>query len=453
MRRAKDIVNHIIQKLKPQSTWFLIMFLTCFILRIVLVAVNDQRNDDHIEPVLLWQTNGNLSAADQCWECFQPALFYFVAKSVSSLVGATTDRQVYYVIQILNLLIGAILLWLILRYIESLNLHKTTTILLMFFWALNPELVSINALATNDMLLFLLGFIILYLTTKLIKNQKLETELILVIMLIAAGVTKGNSLAFLGLYIAFIILQLLLGKIRGFKGIAAKATFIVVLIASFAFGGRYVEKHQQFGDPFRINVTKPQPAKFIGFDSSESLRYGVRDIKSATLEFPLTSLLKQPFNLNDSKNTQPHRENLWTQYLGQFTNYLFEGYPSKWSSVNNDYLNFARVNILVHLALVLLLFYGCVTSLKHVFIQFYSAQLLHLVSLLVFLAFSLIYAIEFRDFSFMKVMFLFPVYMSMIYLFAEGIKNLKHHRLVNGLLITAVILYQINFAYLLRALL
>ena len=60
---------------------------------------------------------------------------------------------------------------------------------------------------------------------------------------------------------------------------------------------------------------------------------------------------------------------------------------------------------------------------------------------------------KFRDFSFMKVMFLFPVYMSMIYLFAEGIKNLKHHRLVNGLLITAVILYQINFAYLLRALL
>lgn len=421
--------------------------------RSVLFTINDQRNDDHIEPILRWEQEGHFPETHECWECFQPKFFYTVIKTANSFFKAGTDREVYLLLQLFNFLYAAMLLWLILRFIESLNLSKWTTIGLMLFWSLNPELISINVLASNDTLLFLLGFIIVYLTTKLVQHNSLKTELMLFVALIIAGVTKGNSLAFLGLYIGFVFLQIILRKAIGFKTISFKVLLALTLIVSYAFGGRYVEKYEAYGDPFKINVNKSQPAKFMGYDTSESIRYGVKDIRTALIDFPLLSLLKEPYNLNDWSNTQKHRQNIWTQYFGQFTNYMFECYPSKWASINNDYLNFARANIIVHLFLFGIFLYGCFLSLKRLSTSFYSIDLVHLVAVAAFLIFGVIYALEYRDFSFMKVMFLYPVYLSLIYLFAQGIQKFKYQRLINGLLFTAVILYQLNFLYLVKALL
>lgn len=450
---VKVSVKFWLNKLKPKTSWFFYAFILGLMVRGVLYIINDQRNDDHIEPILMWQETGEFPETHECWECFQPKFFYTVIKTANSFFKAGNDREVYLLVQLFNFLYGALLLWLILQFIESLNLRKWTTIALMLFWTLNPELVSINVLASKDTLLFLLGFIILYLTSKLVKQNRLATELLLFATLLVAGITKGNSLAFLGLYIAFVILQISLKKAGGLKTIVVKSALVIALIVSYSYGGRYMEKYQTYGDAFRINVQKPQPAKFIGYDTTESIRYGVKDIRSVLTDFPLLSLLKEPYNLNDWTNSQKHRQNIWTQYFGQFTNYMFECYPSKWASINNDYLNFARANILVHLLLFIIFIYGCFISLKRVFNTLYSIDLVHVVSLLAFLVFGIIYSLEYRDFSFMKVMFLYPVYMSLIYLFAQGIVGIKHHRLINGLLFTAVILYQFNFLYLVKALL
>jgi hypothetical protein len=450
---VKESMKFWLNKLKPKTSWFFYAFILGLMVRGVLFIINDQRNDDHIEPILMWQETGEFPETHECWECFQPKLFYAIIKTANSFFKAGNDREVYLLVQLFNFLYGALLLWLILRFIESLNLRKWTTIALMLFWSLNPELVSINVLASNDTLLFLLGFIIVYLTNKLISKNSLTTDFLLFITLLIAGMTKGNSLAFLGLYIAFVILQISLKKAGRLKAIVVKSSLVLALIVSYAYGGRYVEKYQTYGNAFKINVQKSQPAKFMGHDTTESIRYGVKDIRSALIDFPLLSLLKEPYNLNDWTNSQKHRQNIWTQYFGQFTNYMFECYPSKWASINNEYLNFARANIIVHLLLFLVFISGCIAAFKRVSSKFYSKDLVHLVCLAAFLVFGIIYAVDYRDFSFMKVMFLFPVYMSLIYLFALGIKQLKYLKLINGLLFTAVILYQLNFLYLVKALL
>jgi len=138
--------------------------------------------------------------------------------------------------------------------------------------------------------------------------------------------------------------------------------------------------------------------------------------------------------------------------LGQFTNHVFERHPPSWISEDNDMENLARTNIGLHFLLFIALILGLILSLLKKVNRLGWPQIFHSISLFIFLLFVINYVIKFRDFSFMKVVFIYPAYVSMIALSARGISYWNSPKIFSFILLICTLLYQVNFMYLVEAL-
>lgn len=428
-----------------------ILFALCAIPRIGLWMVNTEGNDDHITPIQKWQDAGVYPEARDCWECFQPPLFYSIVKPWCDLLSITSTEGIFNVIQNINLIISLLVLWLIVWYINSLKLTQLLSTALILFWGLNPELVSIGALASNDILTILLGMAFTILALSYIPKSNLKRELILVLLLILLGLTKGNGLVFIGLYPILIGLYILCTRKILWKQITRQFIVWSFAFITIAWAGNYVDKYEKYDNPFITNVDPPYEKATWDTPGDMAFRKGVNTYKEAFFSFPLGSLLAEPYNENGLENYPEHRQNLWTQLLGQFSNHLFERYPETWISYNNDMYNFARVNFLLHIILFLGVLAGLILTLSkrtQVAFQFIAHTLISTI----FLVFVIKYSAQYRDFSFMKVVFIYPAFVSLIYLSAKGVAQWKYVKLFAYLLIACAVLYQVNYIYLLKSL-
>jgi hypothetical protein len=428
-----------------------ILFTLCALPRIGLWMVNTEGNDDHITPIQKWQETGIYPEPRDCWECFQPPLFYSIVKPWCELLSITSTEDIFNVIQNINLIISLLVLWLIVWYINSLKLTQLPSTALILFWGLNPELVSIGALASNDILTILLGMAFTILALSYIPKSNLTRELILVILLILLGLTKGNGLVFIGTYPILIGLYILFTRKILWKQITRQFIVWSFAFITIAWAGNYLDKYEKYENPFITNVDPPYEKATWDTPGDMVFRKGVDTYKEAFFSFPLGSLLAEPYNENGLENYPEHRQNLWTQFLGQFSNHLFERYPETWISYNNDMYNFARVNFLLHILLFLGILTGLILTLaKRIKVDF---QLIaHILISTIFLVFVIKYSAQYRDFSFMKVVFIYPAFVSLIFLSAKGIAQWKYFKLFAYLLIACTILYQVNYIYLLKSL-
>ena len=438
-------------KYSLSKQYIYILFALCAIPRIGLWMVNTEGNDDHITPIQQWQETGAYPEARDCWECFQPPLFYSIVKPWCDLLSITSTKGIFDIIQNINLIISLLVLWLIIWYINALQLTQLLSTALILFWGLNPELVSIGALASNDILTILLGMAFSILALRYIPKSNLKRELILVTLLILLGLTKGNGLVFIGLYPILIGLYILFTRTLFWKQIMSQFLVWSFAVLTIAWAGNYLDKYKKYDNPFITNVDPPYEKATWDTPGDMEFRKGVNTYKEAFFSFPLGSLLAEPYNENGLENYPEHRQDLWTQFLGQFSNYLFERYPETWVSYNNDMYNFARVNFILHIVLLLGLLSGLILTLaKRTKVDF---QLIaHMLISTIFLVFVIKYSAQYRDFSFMKVVFIYPAFISLIYLSAKGIAQWKYVKLFAYLLIACAILYQVNYIYLLKAL-
>ncbi|MDA9319968.1 hypothetical protein OAJ52_05265 [Bacteroidia bacterium] len=438
-------------KYRLSKHYIYILFALCALPRIGLWMVNTEGNDDHITPIQKWQETGIYPEARDCWECFQPPLFYSIVKPCCELLSITSTEDIFNVIQNINLIISLLVLWLIVWYINSLKLTQLLSTALILFWGLNPELVSIGALASNDILTILLGMAFTIMALSYIPKSNLKREIILVILLILLGLTKGNGLVFIGIYPILIGLSILITRKILWKQITRQFIVWSFAFITIAWAGNYLDKYEKYENPFITNVDPPYEKATWDTPGDMVFRKGVNTYKEAFFSFPLGSLIAEPYNENGLENYPEHRQNLWTQLLGQFSNHLFERYPETWISYNNDMYNFARVNFLLHI----ILFLGVITRLiltlaKQTQVDF---QLIaHMLISTIFLVFVIKYSAQYRDFSFMKVVFIYPAFVSLMHLSAKGIAQWKYVKLFTYLLVACAILYQVNYIYLLKSL-
>lgn len=450
---ASAILSKIISTLRPSHKWTLVVFIICLVPRVLLQIVNKECNDDHVTTILLWEKTGEYPGARDCWECFQPPLFYSVVKVTNKLYGATTWAEYFTLIQILNFFFLTAILWMILKYIEALNLSKWLSISSMLFWGLNPELISIGALNTNDTLLILFGMITSIFFFRFLKNsQNLKNELWIFALLFLMGITKGNGLIFYGAFGLIIFLKVVQRRKFEWTAHLRQAFLFVIVAVGIAYAGKYIDKYETYGNAFITNVDPPYEKAKWNEEGTMELRKGVNTYREAFLTFPLKSLLETPYNLTNAENTQLHRQNLWTQFLGQYSNFVFERHPPRWVSLNNDQYNFARVNYVLHAIFVLLILIPLFDVLRKPFQMLNHSQFVHFLLLAVFVAFTIKYSAQYRDFSFMKVVFIYPVYLSIISLFSFAFQKIKFQKLLTSVLFLCSTLYMVNFVYTLIAL-
>ena len=446
------MLKRYMHKLKPKNQWLYWVLALVMIPRIVLFFVNEQFNDDHITAVLLWDQTGELPEARDCWECFQPPLFYSIIKIMNTAYHAKTWVEYFYLVQFFNFFISLGLVWLILRFIENLLLPKWLSISSMLFWMLNPELISAGALAKNDLLLIFLSSITILLFYKYWKKDSLKLEIAIAIFLILLGITKGNGLVFSIAFPCIIFFKNIRDRDWKIPKIVRQLSIYAIVLTAIATVGRYYEKYEKYNNPFMTNVDPAYQLASWDEEGEMVFRKGVATVKSAYFDYPLMSLLETPYNKNGTENDQAHRQNLWTQFVGQFSHYVFERWPAEWSCINNDQYNFARVNFVLHTALIIFIFIPLFLVSKNPRNILKHSQFINVLLLAFFLAFVIKYTYDFRDFSFMKVLFMFPILLPIIELYSFAFAQVKQKKIIPTLLFLCTILYQVSFVYLILAL-
>ncbi len=435
-------------KLRPKTKWFWWVFLICVLPRIILVIVNDECNDDHMTPIMLLQEKGVYPETHDCWECFQPPLFYYTINAIASPLNINQWMDLYYLIQIFNLFFVLAILWIILRIVESFKLPKLLSVSSMLFFGLNPELISIGALATNDTVMIFTGFVLIYLFMKQWHNPTVSKELTIATIISLAAITKGNALVF---GFAFAVLLLLIytrDRSWNIKSLSRQLVLAVVMFFFVGYFGNYFEKHQKLGYAFTINQDKQGPPHFFETDYYLSVgRPGVITIYDTYFKMQFLSLLEQPYIINDGPNYPKHRTSFWGQLYGQYSNYMFERYPASWVSDNNDHYNFTRTNYVLHLPILFLLILGIISAIRSQR-QGLNFNLVHVFLAALFLFFIARYSYIYRDFSNMKVIFFFPILYSLMVLFLNYIKKIRFQKVVSYLLLASSLLYQVSFVYL-----
>ncbi|MBT8326327.1 MAG: hypothetical protein KJP21_01305, partial [Bacteroidia bacterium] len=145
-----------------QGNLFWVAFTLGALNRLALFLVSRRTTDDYIEPIQRWIETGNFPNALDCLECFQPPLFFSIIKSLTSVFNLSTRVELLITIQVVNLIVGISVLFVMLLIIQKFKFNSLLGFSLMLFASLNPELISVNVLGTNDNLSILLGLGITY---------------------------------------------------------------------------------------------------------------------------------------------------------------------------------------------------------------------------------------------------------------------------------------------------
>ena len=103
------------------SLWFLVIFLLATLLRVGLALVNREANDDHLEVARMIMQEKRLPLMDDCWECFQPKFYHLSLAVIFQSLNITQPETQTLVAQLLNVLMGALTIWVAYLFIRSLS--------------------------------------------------------------------------------------------------------------------------------------------------------------------------------------------------------------------------------------------------------------------------------------------------------------------------------------------
>jgi hypothetical protein len=117
--------------------------------------------DDHREPADLILANGTLPAADDCWECHQPPLYYLLQAGTYALFGATSPSSQLRVQKLLTFLL-CVGIWIVACFASArmfIGARERALALLGFLSF--PAVFLLHLTLSNDVLAVLAGGMIL----------------------------------------------------------------------------------------------------------------------------------------------------------------------------------------------------------------------------------------------------------------------------------------------------
>lgn len=433
-----------------QRILIVIAFVLCLAPRVILTAINKTANDDHIKPILLWNANGAFPDTNDCWECFQPPFYYGIVKHAAQITGATTEDELRILFQWLNFIFGFGCLFLIFFFQFQSSLPFKWNVSLALFWGLNPKLIAISIQATNDIPVIFIGMLFTLFLLKWIKSTTYFNFTLVLLTVFLAGIVKGN-----GLVLVFILLIVLfflfISKQISSSTLTLKTILLLIVIPAVAYFGGYYSKYKKHGNPFLTNLQVATAPNFFTPDSVQGFRKGVTTVWDSFFSFKIKSLIEQPWNTNDFNDDYPaHRTSFFAQLYGQFSNAFFERSPPSWTVENKIAINITRANYCIQLFLLVLFLLGIFSALKQSIKNSTPIDFIHLTLILVYLLFVIRYAYNIRDFANMKLIFLFPALLSMVYFLEKSVTIIKSEILNNSALIIlniSTLLYAINLAY------
>lgn len=197
---------------------YLIIGLISFgaILRLTVFWVSPANNsyDDHLEVIKIYADDLSRPAPFQCWECYQPPLYYYVGAStfnLTKLFGGSPE-VCWKMVQAINPLLSILILFIAYQILLLFRLPQLSIAITLSFIIALPRDIFTSAMIGNDyMLVFfaILSFFLFLKTVNVLKNKS-TTWRWLTLLTVAAtlgSLTKQHGLL-LHLFSAVIFLLL-----------------------------------------------------------------------------------------------------------------------------------------------------------------------------------------------------------------------------------------------------
>jgi hypothetical protein len=448
---------------------FLGLFLLSISLRLGLSLVNRGASDDHMQVVELILRSDKLPQKDDCWECFQPKLFHFtVAKVLQGMGLAEADlNSKIMVAQLINFLAGAITLGVILKFITELAGYNDGLKLIAFaLIALNPKLIGISSQATNDAFAILFSTLALYFTYIFLDKQKIGTFLLVLLFVFLGISSKTNTWVTAFAIIIALCLKAWVQKDQQIKILGVTFTLLFTLLVLVIINPltQYLSNYLHYGSPVALNIARAPLPRF--FQETITYQPGILSVWDGFFTFKLIDLLKHPRIEYVNSNYPAHRTSLWTQLYAGSQSVHFDNWISSWSTSGNTGFMLSRGIFILALFPAILILIGAVMGIINILRSVIRRDLLTLhqdgfglfglvfVGYIIFVA---LYALEYRQVSVMKAIFIYPGLLAFPFLFLEAGKVLysklsKWKNGIAGVLISGIaillILYVVDIAWL-----
>jgi len=412
---------------------FLVVFLLSAGLRLGLVSYNRQSNDDHITVIQLILKTSSLPIKTDCWECFQPKLFHYsMAKflQLSGLENAGQDTLVL-AVELVNCAAGLLTILVIgLFVLRWPGKSEFLKVLAFGLVALNPNLTGINSQATNDTFMILFSTLALFCTYAFLQKQKPGTFLLILIFTILGISTKTNGWVTAGaIFLAFLVKAGLEKRLR-IRMLLTTVLFgfVTLLVSIINPLNQYISNYRLYGSPLQLNITRQPLPHFFIQSSNPSFRPGILSIQDGLFTFKFIDLLRNPLIMNKD-DYSPNRTSLWTQLYGRAHSVHFDNWPTSWSADGDRAFNLARAIYILALLPTACLLIGAIMEIVLALQAILKRDAglasnvhfgLTIITFAGFVLFLILYAVEYRDFSVFKPIFIYPAILTFPILFLRA---------------------------------
>jgi hypothetical protein len=419
---------------KHTSRIMIAIFVIAMGLRLSLALVNREANDDHTEVVSLILKNGVLPIQNDCWECFQPKLFHGTVALVAKLLSLQDMNALIVAGQLINVSASIFMLWYLWKIILQMDFVDEWAKVLGFgVIALNPALVAINIQSTNDTFVITFSVIASYYAYLFIVKKSYRNFILCTILSVMSILSKTNGMITAGsIALAFFILAIYQRDFSWHGGKSNLASGIIFGITVFFLVitnplGQYVQNYQIFGSPVTLNInvdTQPFPSLF---EKTDTYRPGILSLQDGFLTFKLLELMKDPQTSSDNKEYAPHRTSFWTLLFarGNFIHYLSS--PPSWATTRMEVKVLGRLIFFFALLPMGLIFIGTLRETRNLLkmliwpdCEIFPGIALFIPLLLGYLAFLILYALEYRMYMVIKPIFIYPALPAIGYMYMSG---------------------------------
>jgi hypothetical protein len=398
----------------------LALFLLSCALRLSLVFVNREANDDHMQVVDIILSTHALPQKSDCWECFQPKLFHVTTAltlQALGLEGAKPDTQTL-VAELLSFLAGAISLGLTGVFIRGLPIKVEGVKTFIFaLAALNPQLIGISSQATNDAFAILFSTLAIFAAYQFFRKPSVGA-FILILVSVSLGISSKTNVWVTAIAIALALLAWIwVGKGSRLTALTFSLLFLILVpgLAVVNPLNQYLDNTRDFGSPVLMNIDRPPLPNFSIITYPR--RPGIISIKDGYFTFKFFALLRNPLNRDINNNIPTHRTSLWTQLYASANSAHFENFPPSWATTGQQGLWINRGIFILALLPTLLFLIGGVLEIHQVLKNFLrrdpavgrsNAYGLFAFLVVGYILFIALYALVYRDFAVMKAVFIFP---------------------------------------------
>ena len=399
------------------------------ILRIYLFILNPPNNtyDDHLEVINKYSLGANVKL-EECWECYQPPLFYAITSKILNTFNhlGFTDSNCWKAVQGFNLLLTICVLLIFVKLLINEGIKPLHRLLFISLWIVFPRDLMASIMITNDYALVFLTTLIIYFVSHYYKENICSKRWwkLYIIILILSGL--GGFVKQSGIVLLFIPGLITLRNLIIFKNFRKQilVSFLLLFIICLSLIPEYIN----YTNGYKFLVS----AQDFMTEPLNQYPGNINMVEFSSIKY--IELLKTPF-LNDVTSYSFNTNLFASSWFDYDQKYTFPSFTSNFSA--QAAYTIGLIWILFFASLIIIKIIKLKYSdLKITILNFVSFEALLACMFIIFYFVPLLQTLRYPFFSSMKAQFLLPAVPATLILLAKIINEIALNKKIIGIGIT-----------------